>query len=218
MPAKKDRYWVERVLSIKGQNETWGQERIERALDKEAEEKNLTGSPSTATIGRILRREWKTLSPEKKAQYRLCYWPESMERGDLPWDASASALELLGLRSWRHTIRVAKWFWRVSMAAPDLSAEQRLDLAMWFVSREAGGRYETEEIIRGVEGYLRCAPWRSDQNKQRYDEASENGIVPPLPVRKSGVYGAGEKWIPFSDRTIGGYIEELEVQHGEERE
>ena len=140
--------------------------------------------PSERTISRIKAGEWPQMSETEQAQYRTFYWPESMERGDLPWEASASSLELLG---WvarppledaygRPTVRVAKWFARVSMAVPDLGLQRRHELAIEFAAWEVMG-YE-EDAVRGWEVYLFWAPWRSPERQQEYDEAIEKEIVP----------------------------------------
>ena len=200
MPLKTDPAWEERVLSLKENNKSWGAGRIATALGQEAAQKGFeTPPPSEATVRRILHRRWDNMSEEEQKQYRYLYWPESMERGDLPWEASASALEILGLRIFaRPTIRQTRWFWRISMAAPDLAGEERLDLARWFASWEAVGE-RMEESVRGIEGHLRFAPWRSDEHEQRYDAALAEGRIPLLPKRGSGIFREGERWEPLPD-------------------
>ena len=153
--------------------------------------------PSERTISRIKEKDWPRMSEGEHAQYRTFYWPESMERGDLSWEASAAALEILGMHSfWRPTIRQTKWFWRISMTAPDLSGVERLDLAWWFASWEAVME-RPEESVRALEGYLCFAPWRSDENKQVYDEMVAHGRIPPMLERGSGILRGGEIWEPL---------------------
>lgn len=122
------------------------------------------------------------------------YWPESMECGDLPWEASEVALELLAaLRgAGRPSIGLAKWFWRVKVAAPGCSFDDRYRCAAWLSAWERiGGR--PIEGVRGIEWYLAFAPWRSEEGSAEYEcarEDTEQGLiekwpefegVPPLP-------------------------------------
>ena len=134
MPMTTDPYWIERVRSIKANNPSWGGGRITRALQQEASESDREGPvPSEATVRRILRRYWDQMSEVDQNQYLYFYWPESMERGDLPWEASAAAIELLRYYpihmentaadttarvNKRPSIRLVKWFWRVTQAMP----------------------------------------------------------------------------------------------------
>src|SRR2546429_155896 len=54
--------------------------------------------PSARTIARV-QDEWRQMSSADKQQVRnstaFFRWPESMEAGLLPWEASAALLELL---------------------------------------------------------------------------------------------------------------------------
>jgi hypothetical protein len=134
--------------------------------------------------------------PQDLAEYRDFYWPESMERGDLPWDASAAALELLGFvvdgetPRGRPSARLAKQFWRVTLAAPDATADKRLQIAALLSMWTANGQRHRNEV-RGIEWYLAFAPWRSARNREQYDSIlgkSEEGQyqasvepIPPLP-------------------------------------
>jgi hypothetical protein len=99
-------YWRDRVKALLSQHGGQISDRaIFLALRDEsrklrelpsAEMKAIAGRfPSTRTIGRIRKDEWLPMKSEEKAQYRDFYWPGSMKRGDLPWEASAAALELL---------------------------------------------------------------------------------------------------------------------------
>ncbi|MFH1141198.1 MAG: hypothetical protein V1724_05965, partial [Chloroflexota bacterium] len=86
MPLTTDTRWVDLIRSVKADNPGWGVGRIARAVEAEGERQGLSNPPHERTIGRILRRKWDPLGEEQRAQYRYFYWPESMERGDLPWE------------------------------------------------------------------------------------------------------------------------------------
>ena len=196
MPAKVDPHWKVRLISLKANNPNWGGVRLWQALREEGG----YNAPSQGWVSKWLREDWPKVTEAERHGYRYLSWPESMGGKDLPWEASASALEILGLRIFeRPTIRQTRWFWRISMAAPDLAGEERLDLARWFASWEAVGE-RMEESVRGIEGHLRFAPWRSDEHEQRYDAALAEGRIPPMLKRGSGIFREGERWDPLPER------------------
>lgn len=181
MPLETSIFWTERIKSTKANNPKWGAKRIERQLLAEGERWGRTGVPSDRTVGRILKRVWEGLSEEERAPYRSFYWPESMERGDLPWEASESALELLSyfdsggkLRA-RPPIRFVKWFWRVSQAGPGGDIAGRVASAVVLTLNELTGRLP----VRGVEWRLAYRPWAGRNHRDSYIEAmcrAENPI------------------------------------------
>lgn len=142
MPAKPiPPYWREKVKELLSQSDGKASDAaIKRALKTEGqkmseqgekEEKAIAeGWPSLRTIGRI-RVEWKD-KPEEQAQYRLFSWPEAMEQGYLPWEATRCLLDLVryldqlylheqpeeGGEKAHITIRQATWYWRVCLATP----------------------------------------------------------------------------------------------------
>ena len=89
--------------------------------------------PTERTIARI-KKNFLTMNPEERVQYRYFSWPESMEIGALPWEASRAALELLAhfrkIKWQRPTIQTVRWYWKVTSSAPDLPVEKRSELAM----------------------------------------------------------------------------------------
>ena len=197
MPLKTDLWWEERILSIKGEKPRMGHIRLHAQLeqlfltDKTPEEAGPPPSPST--VLRILRRRWDGITEEERAMYRRYHWPQSMERGDLPWDASAAALELLGLRHLRKhgrpSIRLVRWYWRVAQAAPDLPASTGTEpdmpgrfhiatlLASWESMKDVPQSHRDS-----VEMYLSYGWWRSQQAEAYYLEALEGGLIPEIPL------------------------------------
>jgi len=118
---------------------------------------------------------------EERRQYRYFFWPESMERGDLLWEASASGLELLhfleeeGWRGERPPIRFVRWFWRVSQAAPGVGLWGRVMSAAALTSGEISGKRVS---VRGVEWKLAYRPWDSKTSDASYRTATHRAINP----------------------------------------
>src|SRR5437867_368314 len=112
------RYWIERVRAIVENDPRLGSPRITKRLEQEGAAIGRDDYPSERAVSRI-KEKHRAAPLEERREYRLCRWPESMERGDLPWEASAAALELV---CWLAPleplpIRLVKWYWRVTLAA-----------------------------------------------------------------------------------------------------
>ena len=172
MPLKTDSYWIERILSIKANNRRWGAGRITTQLEIGAEQAGRTDVPIERTVSRILAKEWSGLTDEEQAQYQFFHWPESMVRGDLPWEASAAALDLCWqfhiTHKGRPSIRLVKWFWRVTLAAPDAPRGDRFDAASLLAVEESGALNLLDDL-RGIEWNLAFAPWRSEERRKVYE-------------------------------------------------
>ncbi len=131
MPARMDPQWIEKVKSIKANERArWGAPRITRALEEEAAREGRYDCPSERAVSSILRK----IAAEDLREYRFLYWPDTFERGDLPWEASEAALELLALKEFapgeaRPSVRLARWFWRITQAAPRMLPAERRRLA-----------------------------------------------------------------------------------------
>ena len=148
MPPSTEEHWKSRVKSIKANNPSWGALRILETMKRvEIRFGRDYIGPSEATIRRILRREWDTMSARAQKRYLYFRWPESMERGDLPWEYSEAAIELLRWsvtkedsiepmflqqslkhRTMKHrpindeerpSNKDVEWFWRVTQAMPN---------------------------------------------------------------------------------------------------
>jgi len=130
-------YWKERVyfhLSEEGGKVTVRE--LFKRLKVEAEGLEKTGIPgamklsgeypSERSIARIKNNMWLHMSNLEKNAYRVLRWPESFGTPELPWEASAACLELLAFRDrsgrLRPSARVAKWFYRLTLAAPEAPA------------------------------------------------------------------------------------------------
>jgi hypothetical protein len=181
MPAKVNEYWIGQVKQMKAEHPQWGAPRIAGELSRLAasvaadvtrarnagepvpRELALRGDPpSERWVSQFLRLEWPNIPDNERRQYTLAKWPDSFTSGALPWEASATTLELLRERQRRAElrpddsrplVRVAKWFHRVSLAAPDLEFELREVLAFISAAHESK-MLADPEIAEIVEAWL----------------------------------------------------------------
>lgn len=119
--------------------------------------------PHRNTIQRYTR-EFDTRPDRDKKAYRLVHWPGSMERGDLPWEASASTLEILAFtradKRSRPRVGLTECFWRVTQAVPEASLMFRFKMAMVMETLailEYPSAEEFEQAMASV-AYLRYEP------------------------------------------------------------
>jgi hypothetical protein len=153
---------------------------------KERMEKKPEGLrvPSLRTIGRV-QRQFRTLSEEERQPYRIFRWPESMEQGALPWEAAPAGLELLRFLhekgQERPTIGTVRWFWRVSLIAPEARVDLREYAALCLNATETSRYTRASDIKRSVESWLAWAPWRSEASLAAYRAAAKRQEIPGFP-------------------------------------
>ena len=177
-----DRQWVHRVKAMRVNHPKLSAEGIAKALEP--------GGPSGRQVRRILQR-WDP-SPEERRDYAIFRWPESMESGALPWEASRDLLDLQQHMLGKGTeipVRFARSYWRACLAMPDADIESRRNvashLAMWEVSGNSpAARREP------LHWYLTYAPWRSPENMTAYLTATSTG-APDAPKHFTVAF-----WIP----------------------
>lgn len=133
--------------------------------------------PSERQLAR-LKKQFLQRPPESRIVYRYLSWPHSFESGALPWESSGAMLELLRFfrsNGWSSpTMRIAKWFWRITEAAPDSTAAERYGAAFSCAIIEAGGA-----SFEGMQAWLVSAPWRSKKAAHAYLRAVKAGKIPP---------------------------------------
>jgi hypothetical protein len=242
MPAKVDDHWKRRLTSLKSNHPDWGAFRLLNALTEEAQAIG-TRPPSQGWISQWLREKWPKVTPIERRNYLDFCWPQSMQNGLLPMEASAAALELLdvrsmvdpvirqieqesepigyewesmGLRWGRPSVRLARWFWYVTQAAPDLPAVSRpfplppdADIAL--VSPpgiDIPGRYDIavalaeleadpspgQALRDKIERYLSFGPWRSLDRALDYKLKVDHGYFPGLTLRDLEDYENDQYW------------------------
>jgi hypothetical protein len=182
-PRERDALWREKVLELAALSS----KPTAAGIAAQLEEQGMYVSPRT--VGRILDEAWRPLSPGEKELYAAFRWPESMEVGALPWEASAAALELLHHLRERKSPRpltvLVRWYWRVSLAArvaaAEVGVEVRLEAAKQLCAVERlRGRHD-ENDKREIEWYL---AFGASGDSVAYDAAisdESSSVLGPIP-------------------------------------
>lgn len=155
--------------------------RIALMLHAESRKSRGGKTPSARTVGRIRQEFWK-LPAEEQQQYGLFCWPDSMDNGALPWEAASAAFELLQRAHQDERpppVRLVRWFWRITLAAPDADFSLRLPFAQCMAAAEVLGGPVGAKVQRWVESYLRFAPWQSVDRSMR---AAAGGLISEWPL------------------------------------
>jgi hypothetical protein len=131
--------------------------------------------PTERTIARI-KAKFLSRQPEARKPYRLASWPESMLDGSLPWESARAMWDLIAYCRRKHleepSIREAQWFWRVTLAAPDLGIAKRNELAVWCADAEEWPEERMHPSkFRDLESYLALSPWRSRKSRSKQEKA-----------------------------------------------
>ncbi|MEX2081896.1 MAG: hypothetical protein WEC33_09790 [Dehalococcoidia bacterium] len=111
--------------------------------------------PSVRTVDRY--REDIAFPEAYRDAYRWVRWPDTFERGDLPWEAvpvlAEHIREHLAYRS-RLSVVLARWLWRVHDFAPGEQRERRWAVALALAAAELHASPEGEKVRRWAEGRL----------------------------------------------------------------
>mgnify|MGYP000144370613 CR=1 FL=1 len=195
-------YWRQQVKYILAENQRISISDILHLLDAKAElfqksdeatERTLSNNvPSPRTISRV-REEWRAMEQSERVQYQQFFWPESMQGGALPWEASSAGLELLlfldsnGVRE-RPPIRLVMWYWRVIQASRDMSRAQSFSIAAELTRQEGNGQAPGNPGAEWLMAYHHIGRSEDDddplaERQRRYREAKdrEDRPIPPLP-------------------------------------
>lgn len=153
--------WIARVYAATAQDPKMPADALADLLAAQARNEGRDDFPSARTVARR-QAEFRNLTAVEQEDYRLYFFPETHERAshDLPWESAAACLDLtehLAERFGRRpTVRLAKWFWRVTMARPGLVTENRYFaarwLAIWEIFEPEHGtldRRRLERLLRG---------------------------------------------------------------------
>lgn len=87
-----------------------------------------SGGASVRTVGTLIARARK-MAPEERTNYELAKWPTSFGTDELPWAAGAAVAELSRHLGRAPSRRVAVWYYRLSLAAPSLTRQERSEAA-----------------------------------------------------------------------------------------
>ena len=179
MPTPRtDVRWVEMVKQLKADDASRTAAKIQGDLFMEwanhPDDLPKTNPPGERTIGRILT-DYARATEADRIPYERVYWPETFARGaaGLPWEASPVVLKLIALMEpKRPTVRLARWYWRVSQAAPGTLDDYELKGA---ASNLADAEARGEAPSRGVETSLVNSIWDS------WEHGPEKGSHAPRP-------------------------------------
>ncbi|MCX6020330.1 MAG: hypothetical protein NTZ05_01105 [Chloroflexi bacterium] len=159
---------------------------ITQRLEQEAAVLGRTDVPSPSVVTRTIRTH-REKSEEERRQYRYLTWPDSFGMPDLPWEAAGPLLEWMAVTHWggegRPTVARARWYWRLTLAAPDAPLAVRDHMAI-FISAEdrirevMGAAYPDGYSMRQmIEWWLAYRPWRSAAELAAYRAAVERGAL-----------------------------------------
>ena len=199
-------YWRQQVKYILAENQRISISAILHLLDAKAEllqksdeatERTLSNNvPSSRTISRV-RDEWRAMEQSERVQYQQFSWPESMQGGALPWEASSAALELLmfldsnGVRE-RPPIRLVMWYWRVIQASRDMSRAQSFSIAAELTRQEGNGQAPGNPGAEWLMAYHHIGRSEDDddplaERRRRYREAKDREDRPIPPYVRAGL-------------------------------
>jgi hypothetical protein len=203
-----DQFWIDQIRTLTQDKPEMTAPAICREFELALTKATLTPPrhaekiPDQRTVRRIMKH-FRELPETEQRTYASFQWPQSMESKDLPWEASAAALELL-----RHEVierpsalpvadkgffraptnHTALWFWRITLAAPDAPIEFRARLARDFQVEE---RYVEDRRRLGLPMDKESANHLREQvrweiayriwdpkNKEAYERAQESGLIP----------------------------------------
>jgi hypothetical protein len=179
MPQRPiDDYWKERVKSLLGADprKEPGPRAIKRRLDAEAERMGRSEvaqvgyPPSERSITRIRDQEWQRLTDAERREYRELHWPDTFQRGDLPWEAGGAVLALLAWADMyglpRPPVALARWYWQVTQSMPDSTVGMRLRIAVTVGTHLEAGR----PLPEGLEWWLAYQSLPRE-SRQAYEQA-----------------------------------------------
>lgn len=191
-------YWEKQIKTVAANMERPTPTMVQRELEKHyrelpPQEQDKYGDPPSY---RTVKRRLDAFPNEDRLPYRFFSWPESMGTPDLPWEASRPLLDLLAYLHHndlpRPLNKVATWFWRIALAAPD-AGEHEYDQHIRYLLVLAGhmalldfqGKLSHYEETAPLQWVLSYAPWRSDDAKKRYATAYFRDRMPgPRPVHQ----------------------------------
>jgi hypothetical protein len=180
---RTNEYWRRLALQEYENSESLSPAQIEYKLAavyrlEKDQRPDLPQPPKRKTIDRMIKAH-KLSPPEVRIQYRYASWPEAMQDGLLPWEASRALLDLLG----RYhafgppTIPFARWFWRVTQAAPGATLEERRDFAALLMASDVFGAERFSDELDALKWNLAYAPWHSVENAAKYRDVINRGAV-----------------------------------------
>jgi hypothetical protein len=174
-----DDFWRGKIEELTANSPKLGPKAAAQRFEKDPECAGRDDWPSESTIGRY-QRAFRKKDPAEQVGYRWLYWPQSFEEGALPWEAAAAVLEILRFYldkgMGRPRIAIARWFWRLTQAAPDAPVNMRSTLAQLLHGASISNAPPSAQYWpEAVEGWLAYGPWRSEEAMAAYETAGATG-------------------------------------------
>lgn len=195
MPRPKtDLRYAERVAVLA--EEGWRPAAIFRVIESEARDSGVVDYPSERTVRRLYEQH-RQLPERVRREDAAFRWPAAMESGALPWEASRAALELLRYRDearlGRPTVRHAKWYWRLTLADPDIRKSEANKHSAWLAAAEFARIAGVPFALRteAIEWNLAYRPWQSPENGRAYRAAADRE-KDPIPEHVGGASSSDE--------------------------
>ena len=170
----------------------WGGGYGHKAICEKLEEEFEESVVSERTVGtwisefKLKQGQSEGLSVDASFQWHL------MKEYELPWQAGEYLLDMWVARlrdalnySWTPeiTFRAVRWWWKVHLAAPELSAIEVRSLATGFEIREVMHDILNEPLMmKDLDAFLAFRPWSSAEKRMVYLAAIEQGLIPELSI------------------------------------
>lgn len=173
---------------------------IFRVIEERAEKAERKDWPSERTVRRLYEEHQKLPNERVRREQALFLWPESMEAGLLPWEASSAALDFVRYcaenRLERPTVRHCKWFWYLRLAAPTMPIERAVTTSCYLWAREYLRQTKMNEDVDvpGIMWTLAYQPWRGEQDKSALDAVAEQLRFDPSGLGLSSPDFAGDEY------------------------
>jgi hypothetical protein len=164
-------FWIDHIRIFHASNRSSSAAEIRRHL------LTIQAAPSPPPSGRAILRvmaEFSEIKPEEQQRYEYFHWPQSMQMGALPWESARIVLDLVFHRM-KHglappLVREAQWFYRVTLAIPDKSIEERFGFTLRLV---AGGKEQANEPQeRWIERVFAFQAWKPE-NQAAWEQLPE---------------------------------------------
>jgi hypothetical protein len=187
----------QRLYAYELHQQGFGPAAIHKAVVERFEE---TDEPASLRTIKKWVKEFKQLGEEARAKDNPFHW-HRLEEYTLPWEAGAYLVQMWSFVQ-EHgpfptipshvemdsglltaTVRQARWWWQVHLAAPDISLLDAYWLAQRFSFRELthdilGVPFEVDDL----EAVLAYRPWTGPRANKRYVDAINSKRIQPVPI------------------------------------
>jgi len=166
------------LYQIMADHPEYGGVRIKNAMTETAKRYGIDEKPpATRTIEkRVAKIKADAAAMAKVEALRRVRYPESFGDLDLPWESVPHILDFMTIYpslqadpnlvdimvdgSYLPTTRAAKWYWRLTLAAPDSPQRSRCIMAFMSAFAEVTEKQEYKNLYnRNIESWLLFKPW-----------------------------------------------------------